>query len=301
LNYYSYMLYKYLKNISGVSVVTTMTFEEIRDKISKHLENGKSYGLVVPNKAYAKVLLKALIRSSDVQDTMIIEPDTNIGIDEVRTVIEFLDFAPKGEIKKVILYDADKMTQEAANAFLKTLEEPPSYAVLILVTSRWFSLLPTIRSRLQKLQVQLPIEPGLDEFERYLVYWNYDFLEPIKEKAYSILSEEEFLEAIDEIDEPSQELDVIMSLKHLLERYLNKDLVTYVNFVSQLAKKNNIEFLRIVSKVVSWLIYKNDSLPPNLKIKYLRICDEILRSKIANFNYQLTYYTLLLGLRGDNL
>jgi len=278
-----------------------MTLEEIRDKLAKHLENGKSYGLVVPNKAYAKALLKGLMETSDIQDTLVIEPDTNIGIDEVRTVIEFLDFAPKGEIKKVILYDADKMTQEAANAFLKTLEEPPSYVILILVTSRWFSLLPTIRSRLQKLQVQLPIEPGLDEFERYLVYWNYDFLKPIKEKSYSILSEDELFESVDEIDELSQELDVIMSLKHILEQYLNKDLATYVKFISQLSKKNNIKFLRIVSKVVSWLIYKNGSLSPNLKIKYLRICDEVLKSKIANFNYQLTYYTLLLGLRGDNL
>jgi DNA polymerase-3 subunit delta'/DNA polymerase-3 subunit gamma/tau len=295
------MLNKSPKNIAKLLVVTAMTLEEIRDKLAKHLENGKSYGLVVPNKAYAKALLKGLIDGFDIQDLMIIEPDTNIGIDEVRTVIEFLEFAPKGEIKKVILYDADKMTQEAANAFLKTLEEPPSYVILILVTSRWFSLLPTIRSRLQKLQVQLPIEPGLDEFERYLVYWNYDFLEPIKEKAYSILSEEELLEAIDEIDEIAQELDVIISLKHILEQYLNKDLATYVKFISQLSKKNNIKFLRIVAKVISWLIYKNSSLSPNLKIKYLRICDEILRSKIANFNYQLTYYTLLLGLRGDNL
>uniref|UniRef100_A0A7V4KF75 Tm0771-like C-terminal domain-containing protein n=1 Tax=Fervidobacterium pennivorans TaxID=93466 RepID=A0A7V4KF75_FERPE len=278
-----------------------MTFEEIKDKLSRYLENGKSYGLVVPNKAYAKALIRGLIEDSDIQDLMVIEPDTNIGIDEVRTVIEFLDFSPKGEIKKVILYDADKMTQEAANAFLKTLEEPPSYAILILVTSRWFSLLPTIRSRLQKLQIQLPIEPGLDEFERYLVYWNYDFLEPIKKKSYSILSEEEFLEAIDEIDEINQELDVIISLKHLLEQYLNKDLATYVKFISQLSKKSNIQFLRIVAKVISWLIYKNGSLSPSLKIKYLRICDEILKAKIANFNYQLTYYTLLLGLRGDNL
>ncbi|WP_448378677.1 hypothetical protein [Fervidobacterium sp.] len=278
-----------------------MTFDEIKNKLSKHLENGKSYSLVVPNKAYAKALTRGLIEDSDIQDLMVIEPDTNIGIDEVRTVIEFLDFSPKGEIKKVILYDADKMTQEAANAFLKTLEEPPSYAILILVTSRWFSLLPTIRSRLQKLQVQLPIEPGLDEFERYLVYWNYDFLEPIKKKSYSILSEEEFLEAIDEIHEINQELDIIMSLKHILEQYLNKDLATYVKFISQLSKKSNIQFLRIVAKVISWLIYKNGSLSPSLKIKYLRICDEILKAKIANFNYQLTYYTLLLGLRGDNL
>lgn len=277
-----------------------VTIEKIRNKISRQLESGKSFGLVVPNKAYAKALIKGIIETSDIQDALVIEPDTNIGIDEIRTVVEFLDFSPKGETKKVILYDADKMTQEAANAFLKTLEEPPSYAIIILVTSRWFSLLPTIRSRLQKLHAQLLIDPDLDEFERYLVYWNYDFLENLKGKNYSILSEEELLET-DEINESSVELDVIMSLKQILEQYLSKDLSAYVRFISQLSKKSNIKFLRLVAKIVAWLIYKDTTLSENEKIKYLRICDDILKSKIANFNYQLTYYTLLLGLRGDNL
>ena len=51
-----------------------------------------------------------------------------------------------------ILEDAEKWTDEAANAFLKTLEEPPGRAVLILLSDRPESLLPTIRSRVQTVR-----------------------------------------------------------------------------------------------------------------------------------------------------
>ena len=57
--------------------------------------------------------------------------------------------------KKVYLIDeADRMNQEAANSFLKTLEEPPADSILILITSRPFALLSTIVSRCQRLRFQ---------------------------------------------------------------------------------------------------------------------------------------------------
>ncbi len=51
--------------------------------------------------------------------------------------------------KIYILDDVDKMTQQAQNSFLKTLEEPPGYAVIILLATNSYSLLPTIVSRCQ--------------------------------------------------------------------------------------------------------------------------------------------------------
>jgi DNA polymerase-3 subunit delta' len=56
----------------------------------------------------------------------------------------------------VIIFDgAEAMSQEAANALLKTLEEPPAHALLILIASSWHALLPTIRSRCQAVPFQL--------------------------------------------------------------------------------------------------------------------------------------------------
>jgi len=49
--------------------------------------------------------------------------------------------------KVAIVYEADRMNTESANAFLKTLEEPPAHTTLLLVTTRPYALLPTIRSR----------------------------------------------------------------------------------------------------------------------------------------------------------
>ncbi len=49
--------------------------------------------------------------------------------------------------KVAIIYEADRMNVESANAFLKTLEEPPAHTTLLLLTTRPYALLPTIRSR----------------------------------------------------------------------------------------------------------------------------------------------------------
>ncbi|MDO8544054.1 MAG: DNA polymerase III subunit gamma/tau [Opitutaceae bacterium] len=49
--------------------------------------------------------------------------------------------------KVAIIYEADRMNTESSNAFLKTLEEPPGHTTLLLLTTRPYALLPTIRSR----------------------------------------------------------------------------------------------------------------------------------------------------------
>ena len=274
----------------------TNDIEKLSIYVANQFEIGKSYGIVVSNKAFGKVILRDLLNKFDSYDILTIEPENNIGIAEVREVIDFLDFSPKGFAKIVVFFDAEKMTQEAANAFLKTLEEPPHYAILIMVTSRWHSLLPTIRSRLQRLYIRMPVDSNLDDFGKYLALWNYDFVEDLKNENYQVLSEEELFENDDVSD-----LTLVMSMKSILEEYRNKSMVEYIRFLQMLSKKNDMRYLRTTAKVVLWLMYKDVNIPVKSKIKYLRICDEIQRSKIANFNYQLTYYTLLLGLRGDNL
>jgi DNA polymerase III delta' subunit len=76
------------------------------------------------------------------------EGNTRISIDQVRELQGRLSrkaYEDHGHIE--IILDADRMGTEAANALLKTLEEPPDDTVLILISSRWSALLPTVRSR----------------------------------------------------------------------------------------------------------------------------------------------------------
>ena len=71
-----------------------------------------------------------------------------IGADPTRELIGDLQKSPAvGSQKVAIIYEADRMNREAANIFLKTLEEPPAHTTLLLLTTRPHSLLPTIRSR----------------------------------------------------------------------------------------------------------------------------------------------------------
>lgn len=69
-------------------------------------------------------------------------------IEDIRGVEPFLALrAATGETKLVIILEADRMMEEAANAFLKTLEEPPPQTVIILITEQPSRLLTTILSR----------------------------------------------------------------------------------------------------------------------------------------------------------
>ncbi len=74
--------------------------------------------------------------------------NSTIKIDQIRSMERRLSrksFENKGHIE--IIVDADRMGVEAANALLKTLEEPPDDTVIILISSAWSALLPTVRSR----------------------------------------------------------------------------------------------------------------------------------------------------------
>jgi DNA polymerase-3 subunit gamma/tau len=75
---------------------------------------------------------------------------SNNSVDDIRALVEQVRFAPQGGQYKVYIIDEVHMLSASAfNAFLKTLEEPPSYAVFILATTEKHKILPTILSRCQ--------------------------------------------------------------------------------------------------------------------------------------------------------
>ncbi|HXF82451.1 MAG TPA: DNA polymerase III subunit gamma/tau, partial [bacterium] len=84
-------------------------------------------------------------------DVIEIDAASNRGIEEVRELRDRIRLAPtEGRYKVYIIDEAHMLTTEAANALLKTLEEPPAHAVLILVTTEPHRLPPTILSRCQR-------------------------------------------------------------------------------------------------------------------------------------------------------
>jgi DNA polymerase III subunit delta' len=109
---------------------------------------------------YEKVLL------SDHPDLgQIISFKRNISVNSIRELEREANFRPfEGKARFFIIDDADKMNDAAANALLKTLEEPSSTTFIFLITSRPMSLMQTIRSRCQIIRFS-PIEASkIEEF-----------------------------------------------------------------------------------------------------------------------------------------
>lgn len=75
---------------------------------------------------------------------------SNNSVDDIRALVDQVRYAPQGAKYKIYIIDEVHMLSTAAfNAFLKTLEEPPSYAIFILATTERHKILPTILSRCQ--------------------------------------------------------------------------------------------------------------------------------------------------------
>jgi DNA polymerase III subunit gamma/tau len=86
-------------------------------------------------------------------DVLEIDAASNRGIDQIRELREMVRYAPaSGRYKVVILDEAHQLTDEASNALLKTLEEPPESVVFILATTQPEDLADTIKSRAQLFQ-----------------------------------------------------------------------------------------------------------------------------------------------------
>ena len=85
------------------------------------------------------------------------EEPNSISVDDIRTQVnnDILIKPYSSKYKIYIIPEADKMTVQAQNALLKTIEEPPSYAVIFLLTENAEVLLPTIRSRCVMLKLRI--------------------------------------------------------------------------------------------------------------------------------------------------
>lgn len=114
---------------------------------------------------------------ADIVEFKLAKGKKSIGIDEVKNIIEETTKKPyEGNKKVIIVYNADKITETAQNAFLKTIEEPPKGVFIILLCEKLELILDTIKSRCQTYKLNRLSEeemmnfisikfPGLSEIE----------------------------------------------------------------------------------------------------------------------------------------
>ena len=93
-------------------------------------------------------------------DVIEMDAASNRGIEDIREIRDKVNFAPaEGRRKVYIIDEAHMLTDQASNAFLKTLEEPPAHVIFILCTTEANRILPTIVSRCQRFDFRrLPSE-----------------------------------------------------------------------------------------------------------------------------------------------
>ncbi len=98
---------------------------------------------------FAKDFAKCILEDSMMQDYYELGPDgKSIKVAQIRELQSVINIKPTFSKKSVyIINDADLMTIEAQNSLLKTLEEPPEYAVIILIVHNERSILSTVKSR----------------------------------------------------------------------------------------------------------------------------------------------------------
>ena len=190
---------------------------------------------------------------------LISEEGNSIKIDQIRDLIEKAYEKPIASEKKVYIIDnSDKMTVEAQNSLLKTLEEPPDYMVLILITSNIDNILNTVKSRCVKLSFESLSNDEIKEVlnerglntnlnENMYELFNGSIARALKilEKQEDFTQLEKFVNNISKEDK----LEYITSYKSLFTKENINEYLEYalVLFFNKGKKTNSIRYLNCVN------------------------------------------------------
>ncbi|MCI9064105.1 MAG: DNA polymerase III subunit [Clostridia bacterium] len=210
---------------------------------------------IIAREFASKILDRELQNSPDFIQ---IEPDGNsIKIEQIRNMQKKILEAPIASNKKIyIINDADKMTKEAQNCLLKTLEEPPEFAIIILIGSIEDNFLSTIKSRCTILKFK---DISNDELKGYLKQkYNInnitenmlDIFQGSIGKAEKLKDKEPLYSAIFNIINEILEKDIIEILKTAEIIYKSQDekfeILDYMNIVCFNKSKEDIRYINCI-------------------------------------------------------
>ena len=230
----------YFEKIKGQNFAKKYLTNSIKSNMVSHaymFEGPNGVGKNTMARELAAILLEMenLFNSPDYIE---IKPDGNsIKIAQIRKLQSDILVKPYKSYKIYVIDEAQKMTVEAQNALLKTLEEPPKYAIIILITDNKESLLDTIKSRCEIIKFT-PIP--MQEVASYLTMNGIDskrasllanFSRGSMKKAIELSESEEFHLMREEVQKYVEtflngNLIEIMDIQSSIEKY--KDQITNV-------------------------------------------------------------------------
>lgn len=227
----------YFENIIGQSFAKKYLSNSItKDKINHAylFEGINGVGKSTLAQEFAKFLLKTKHLENN-PDFISIEPQgASIKIAQIRSLQTDVIIKPHGDYKIYLITDAEKMTIESQNALLKTLEEPPNYVIIILLTNNKNSLLDTIKSRCDIVKF-LPI-PFI-ELKEYL---KTKGIEDRKASMLATFSRGSISKAL-ELSESSDFMVMREDIQSNIQTMLDKNIVDILELPSKYDKyKDNI-------------------------------------------------------------
>lgn len=280
--------------------------KELKDTITSNLL-GHSYifqgtegiGKVLFAKSFAKEILcenrnscnncKSCIMfdSSNHPDFMIVNAEeTIIKIEDIRELIKKVIEKPIISKKKVyIINDADKMTKDAQNCLLKTLEEPPEYVTIILISSNENLLLPTIKSRCTKISFKKLSNYEINEYIKLKNKEEFkeefiDLCNGSIKKLERIISNKEVYISIEKLFreiERRNKLEFYMAGKSLFIKENIQDILEYlINVLYNLSLKNK-NYLKGISVIQNTInkINSNSNFDMSIDSMLFKVWEEI--------------------------
>lgn len=186
---------------------------------------------------------------------------SNNSVDDIRNLVDQVRYAPqKGQFKVYIIDEVHMLSNQAFNAFLKTLEEPPKYAIFILATTEKHKIIPTILSRCQ-----------IFDFNRIQISDIADHLKHIAEKE-NIEYEDEALRLI--ATKADGALRDALSIFDLIVTFSDGNKITYQETINNLHILDYDYYFRVTDALLDESISSS-----------LLIFDEILKKGFDPNNF----------------
>lgn len=219
--------------------------------------------------------------------TVINEEGESIKVEQIRNVTEKVIEKPIISSKKVyIINDCDKMTEAAQNCLLKTLEEPPEFAVLILISSNENLILNTIKSRCMSIKFHQIPEKDLEEYALSNLQYSTISENLLKSfhgsigKAIILKNNQEKYLQIEELIshiEKKDIVDIMLEAKILYDKENIEDILDYVTVCLFSRAKKNQKYVYCVQYVNKCLqrIKSNSNFDMSIDMMLFNIWEEL--------------------------
>ena len=202
----------------------------------------------IGKETFAYDLAKILLETPHLEnapDCIRVKPEgDSIKIAQIRNLQSDIVIKPHKKYKIYIIDKAEKMTVEAQNALLKTLEEPPEYAIIILVTNNKEGLLQTIRSRCEIVKFT-PI-PFI-EIKNYLINQG---IEPNRANLLSSFSRGSMKKAL-ELASSNEFYEMKENVQKYIETILSKNMVEILDIPTQIEQYKG-EIINVLDMMINY-------------------------------------------------